>query len=255
MPRQNTEIVHTAATDHRIVRRPDSAGARPKLSPSYRPGESLLNPFYAKLVAPDDPEASRDLGVALLQMAVGHHPPEQIQEALIVQALPRLEQALARAPDDVEAWEARGHARMLRGDETGALAAYERALGYAPRRELTLTLAGTAAEKLERDDSARDYWLRAQAVNPWRWQYPYHLARLAVKSRNAAEVLRYSREALRLNPAAIEAHMLEVWALLTARKKEEAERAFAALMALKPPQAEAMRRWFTERQQNPNAPP
>jgi predicted CXXCH cytochrome family protein len=253
LPRLNTDIAHTAATDHRILRRPgaDAVPARPA---PYRPGEPLLVPFYGRRQDAEDPEAARDLGVALMQMAVGRHPPEFIQTALLLQAEPRLEQALARAPNDVEAWEARGHARLLRGDPSGALSAYEAALVRSPRRELTLTLAATAAEQLDRDDAARDYWQRARTVDPWRWQYAYHLARLAVKSRNAAEAVRQCEQALRLNPAAVEARMLHVWGLLELGQKREAQRAFAALLALKPPQAEAMRRWFAEQSQTGAAP-
>jgi predicted CXXCH cytochrome family protein len=251
MPRLATDIIHTAATDHRIVRRPSPAAPQSS-PPPYRPGDPLLLTFPGDQPAPEDWEASRDLGVALMQMALGRHPPEAIRTALIQQALPHLERALARAPDDSEAWEAWGNTRMLRSDPAGALAAYEHALAPRPRRELALTLAGTAAAQLDRDAGAREFWQRAQAVNRWRWQYPYHLARLAVKSHDAVLALQHCQEALRLNPAAMEARMLQVWSLLALGNKPEAERAFAALLALKPPQAEAMRSWFAEQMRLPS---
>ena len=69
MPRLDTsDILHTAVTDHRIVRQPQ-APARTLPTRVLRPGEVPLLYFHRDLNDANAPEVQRDLGLALVDLA------------------------------------------------------------------------------------------------------------------------------------------------------------------------------------------
>src|SRR5262249_47840441 len=151
MPRfPSGNIAHTAVTDHRILRRPDDSGSgvSPRLP---RPGEVPLVNFFQDRQPPGDPDADRDLGVALAYLDRRPGPSGGQRAAL---ALPLLEKAAARRPGDAVASEARGWTLAVLGRTEEALAGYQAVLRDSPHRELTLVLAAQAAERLERLDEA-----------------------------------------------------------------------------------------------------
>src|SRR5262249_21121691 len=135
MPRLgSSDIAHVAATDHRILRRPDGGRSTEDSSPGPRP----LVLFHHE---PRDEHqralAERDLGVALSRMG---------PEAAAV-ALPLLETALAARPDDTATWEAKGSVlgRLQRFEE--GLAAFRTALSREPDRETALLGAADLAAR------------------------------------------------------------------------------------------------------------
>ncbi len=109
MPRYATSnIAHTAVTDHRVPRRPGAAEAR---RPPRTGGLPVMN-FRQDELVPEDADAARDLGVALVQLA---RQPGPLRERLPPVAAPLLEAAVRSAPGDVLAWEARAEALALLG--------------------------------------------------------------------------------------------------------------------------------------------
>src|SRR5207244_2438485 len=105
MPRTDSKIVHRAVTDHRVRRRPD-VSPRPQDPPrKLFPGEIPLVHFHRDLVASDDGEIARDLGLALVELAKTYPALAAHVDPL---ALPRLEAAVQASPEDVPAWEAKG---------------------------------------------------------------------------------------------------------------------------------------------------
>jgi len=108
MPARVTEIPHTSVSDHRFPRRPESF----KHAAAKRKSAYPLMHFHRELLG-DDPEHDRDLGIALMEQA-GLKSPIAPQE-LAGLALPLLERAHQRHPDDLRAWSAKANALWLQG--------------------------------------------------------------------------------------------------------------------------------------------
>jgi tetratricopeptide (TPR) repeat protein len=125
-----------------------------------------------------------------------------------------------------------------------ALTASETALALAPRRELALRDAAFFAAKLGRKDLAVAYWRRLLIVNPWQEPTYYNLAKIAADRDDWEEVLRECQAGLRIDPTSTESRALLVSYYAKTGKPERARDEFEALMALKPPKEEALRRWF-----------
>jgi len=240
MPRSSsTDIAHVAVTDHRILRQPD----REPPPPAPRPGEALLIPFHRAPATAGEEEQARDLGLGLMEFAA-QAPPGPVRGSIGRLALPLLEKATAAAPDDLSAWEALGRSRRFCDRLPDALGAYEAALARAPGRELAVTEAAGVAGQMGKIDLAIDYWQRGIRISPRRPHYHHQLALLLLRREQIAEALEHCETALRLNPASVEARVLEVVCLLKKGQKEQARTAFDRLMALKPVKEEELRRWF-----------
>jgi tetratricopeptide (TPR) repeat protein len=199
--------------------------------------------FHHDLTDLTDPEPSRALGVALIHLAAEKNLPEAIKRQLVDQAMPLLE----RAPEDAGALAARAKGLSLQGSLSESLAMYELALVKAPGREATLGEAAEAAEQLGRSAIALDYWRRAEQASPQRWLAHYHVARLRADAQEWMGSLEESQKALQFNPFSIEARLVQVRCLLALGKKDQARAAFKTILALKPPDALNLQRWFAER--------
>jgi tetratricopeptide (TPR) repeat protein len=234
-------IVHAALTDHRIPRR---TGERPPADSGWRQHELPLLYFHRDLPGVDPRGVQRDLGIALLdagrQMGRG-----TLGTRLADAALSKLEPVLREHPQDVAAWEAKGHALWLLGFPSEALKPLETALQLAPDREEALDAAARCAFELNRADDTLAYLQRLRAVNPWYAFAQLNTAKIHSDRGEWAEALTGCREALRLNPADVEARTLLVQCLVRTAQVEQARAEFAILMALKPANAASLRRWFT----------
>jgi tetratricopeptide (TPR) repeat protein len=241
MPRaSSSNIAHAAVTDHRI---PRSADRPPRPRSGLKPGAIPLRPFYAAAAGGADPEAGRDLALAMMQMAKDGGD-RLIVQTIAQRALPLLGAAVERAPGDVPALADLGHAYVLLEQPGEALPALERALARAPRLELALRDAARAALDLDRPDAAVGYARRLVAVNPWD---PYHqalLARTLAKRGDWPAALRICRTALALDPANISARTLLVSYQLHLRDRAAAQAEFDRLLALDPPEREELVGWF-----------
>jgi hypothetical protein len=244
MPRlTSSDIAHTAVTDHRIRRRPAPTDTGEAESSPLEPGANPLVSFYKAVADPRDREVSRDMGLALMELAREHGPAAQPLGAI---ALPYLEGAVHRAPDDVPAWEARGYALGLEEHGPEALDSVEAALARAPTREQALTDAAVLAGALKRYDAAAAYWRRALAVNPWATSYHEQLAQLLAVRGDWPAATAECLAALRLNPLRAPARLLLIRCHLHGGRQDEARAELDTLLAMQPSEAEALRRWFRE---------
>jgi predicted CXXCH cytochrome family protein len=243
MPRGSSEnIVHAAATDHRVVRRQDE----PPRPPHERaPGGIPLLYFHRDLVDPQDPDVERDLAVAMVEMARFSNF-DRLSRQVCRTSVDPLTFAVGDAPDDVDAWEARGYALWGADRRDEALAASETALALAPRREVALRDAAFFAANLGRDDLAVTYWRRLLDVNPWQETTHFNLARVAAKHEDWPDVLRECQAGLRLDPTSTESRTLLVLYYAKTGEPARARAEFDALLALKPPKEEELRRWFAD---------
>jgi Flp pilus assembly protein TadD len=228
MPRYGaSDIPHTASTDHRIVR-----PGKPPAREDGRTGDGLpVASFYPERAGGDAAESERALALALVRLAgrAEGPPPRPFR-----QALPALEAAVARDPDDLAAGEAKGQALARQNRAAEARAAFEAVLSRAPDRELALVGAGSMAEASGDADAAAGYWQRAVAANPWRPDYRRSLALLLVRKEEWEEARAECEAWVGLDPTSAEARVARVQCLLAAGDREAAREEFARVEALAP---------------------
>jgi hypothetical protein len=230
MPRRSaTDVAHAATTDHRILR----SARRAHHGPSQGgPPEVRIVEFYSRQRGPSDSAGSRrDWGLALVQLLgrgkfapAGH----------AGDAVHLLESALARASNDVAAWEGKGLALVLARRNNEALAAFQAVLRRMPRHENALALAALVAEQNGDVELALRYGRRLVAVNPHNPSYHRRLAKLLVRTGAVAEADQHVRASLRLDPFSVPARELQVTLLARAGKKAEGRAALETLRRLRP---------------------
>lgn len=205
MPQLEANIAHTATTDHRVLKNP--AQSQPKRPTAPSVSEPLVY-FYDFVRDPDDPEIQRDWGIALMEAA--ERTPEKVQHVLGTLALPRLEQAVRRWPDDHAAREAWAVALWTTGQREAAAAVFEDLLKQAPQKETALANAGTLALEMGRYLRAVSLFQQAVRLNPARAAYYERLARAHVGLGEWHSALYACRKALALDPLQIETRQLLV---------------------------------------------
>src|SRR5262249_12612112 len=204
MPRSASgDIVHAAATDHRIL-----VSAKAEQSPSSTLGETppseyplvlFHNPQKAER---DDAMVRRDLGIALSD---GGPDPSEAMAAVQL-----LESALKARPDDTAAWESMGIALGRVGRYREGLAAYKSALSLEPNRESALAGAAYLAATGSWIDIAIGYLRRTIKINPQRAAYRAELAPLYFHKRDWTAAIAACKDALRLNSADARTRLLLV---------------------------------------------
>ncbi len=236
MPRSlDTEVRHTASTNHRIPRRGDAGDRSRTVTEEPRHGREPVAIFHRdQMDDRDRAAAERDIGVAVCRDG---------REGAAY-ALPRLRTALAARPDDVDAWEALGFALGLldRGDE--AKGAFESALTRQPGREFTLRGVAYLATRRGWRDEAIAYWRRVIAISPLRPDYLAELAALYVQARDWRSAAEVCRETLRLNPADLETRKRLVQCYLHLQNPTDARSEFQTLMGFDLPDREELLRRF-----------
>jgi tetratricopeptide (TPR) repeat protein len=241
MPRgPSSDVAHTAITDHRVPRRPDAAPLKPA-GPGLPPGRIPVRAFDADRFPPGDPDADRDLGLALADMSRQY--PEARAE-ISTAALPLLETAVRTWPGDVAARAAKGHALLQLGRRDEALAEFEAVLAACPEHETALAEAAEAAEAPRHRPAAVDYWRRAAAVDPWCAHYRAQEARVRAVLDDWPGAVAAARAAVALNPSMTEPRLVLIDAHVRDGDREAAAAEFDALWSLNPPNREQLRRWF-----------
>jgi predicted CXXCH cytochrome family protein len=235
MPRLNTSNnTHLATTDHRVIRDIASdAGAR--AGRGAEGGIASFVGFHDKLMDRSDrAEAERDRGVAFCR--------DGRDGATI--ALPLLEAALSRHPDDAIAWESKGIALQQLARYEASFAAFREALSRDPSAESALEGAADVAARTGRHSEAVALWRKAIAINPWRPHYHAELARAAARLADWPAVTASCAEAVRLQPFDVEARRRLVLGHLRLGDIPAAQREFETLSRLQPTDREALLHWF-----------
>lgn len=243
MPQNRSEVNHSSITNHTIPRVP------PKPRPAERPttpGPEDLVPFHKDLLAADDPDAARNLGIARMGM-LGRGMPTAAAKRYAASALPLLDAAVARDPTDWPAVEARADALWLAGRTAEARQAFASAAAARPEYEKTRFGAGTLALEMGRTDEAREHLEAAVRINPYQVHYRHELARAWLRLNRPAKAAAESREAVRLDPFRAPSRSLLVLALLAEGRPADADAEFAALRELTAADKRAdLERWYQE---------
>ena len=242
------EVAHTAVTDHRILRRPPSDHAKETTEAMvYTPDDVVL--FHRDLLTPAElPVVERDRAVlmsgsnnpALLEALAG----TAQGRARGLTTLPKLEAALAAWPDDWAALEGKGSVLWMLNRTEEAAAAFESVLARAPEREMTLDLAATLALFANRNAAAAAYLERAVKIDPRKWRFQFLLAEAHKRNKNWSAALAVGQKAAELRPASVETHTLLLIIHVALGDQAQARKEFDTLMALDPPEAADIRRWY-----------
>ena len=240
MPRYSaSDIPHTAATDHRIPRRPGQGGQLPAAEERAIAGLPLAS-FYLQ---EDGPELRRDLGIALTRLLGAKHPSAM---AFSTRVLMLLENAVRRGSEDTEAWLSKARVLYAQGQLDEALATAESILARLPDHEETVVVAAFAAQALGQLDKTIAYWRRATAINPgvttYRWNLIVLLARKGAWNEAGAECA----VLLRQEPGNVEVRKLWLRCLLHMGKRTEARAELDRIRALRPSAIPDLERWFAE---------
>jgi hypothetical protein len=242
MPRAPlAEIAHTANTDHRILKNPQTLSPKAPLLPDLR--NALLVNFHQSLLDAGDLDAERDLGIALSKYP---GKTREIAQLAARQSLTHLESAVQRHSDDVLAQEARAWALWLLDRPYEALATMEAGLKTAPHRESTLQYAATFAEGLKSRQAAIEYWRQLVDINPGWPSYRSHLANLLAEQEDWLAAAKECQALLRIEPANVDIRFLLVQAYLQTGKPTQARAELETILKLRPDKAETLRRWFKE---------
>ena len=243
---KSVDIVHTATTDHRILR---TRQARTTDLHRAAPGSPLVLLNGDGLSRNELGALGRELAIALASEGPRlWDSPEARKIGAFV--LAQLDSALARRPDDLLARRMKAQALELLGHRPGALRLIESALRLAPADERTLDQYLSYAIQEGELRAALEPARQAIAINPWSSAFHERTSHILLERQDWDGALRQSREALRLNPFLRFARMFAVQCLLHGREPGRAEDEFAILIKLNPDQRESLTQWFAEQRRN-----
>jgi Flp pilus assembly protein TadD len=204
---RSTDVVHAATADHRVLRHGNGNGEGQSPAATDQPNGSPLSfaIFHHDIMSERErAEAQRDIGVAVCRDG-----PDGA-----AMALPRLEAALVKRPDDTAAWEAKGVAHLA-------------------------AMGGRAQDAIT-------YWRRAIKISPWRADYQAELGPLYFKIRDWRSAAEACREALRLDPTNLVVRHFLVRSELHLGNVEAARRELQILLGFNPPDRDDLQNWFTQ---------
>src|SRR5262249_33691392 len=227
-----SDIGHTAATDHRIVRSSDIPLPRTERNRGERrpKRDAAIVPFYRQGPNANDADADRDLGIALVHVMVQSITQRKAPPAgATAQAVDLLTGAARNDPGDLPACEAQAESLALLDRQPEALAAYEKILAKAPHRETALTGAAMLAQKQQQLDLALSCWRRAVAEDPWQPYYRESLAKMLVEQKAWEDARPHAEAWVHLDPASVEARVLWVTCLARSGDKVAARAEFAKI--------------------------
>jgi tetratricopeptide (TPR) repeat protein len=243
MQAMSSEVNHSAITDHTIPRRP-----RRGLSPSRRstPGPDDLAPFLPEGARASKADLARNLGTALMHM-LDRSPPAEYKAAYARKALPLLDKAVTRDPEDFPAREARGDALWVLGRQEEALADYQAILSARPDLESTLGRAGELLLVMNCPQEARTHLERLVRLSPGHWRHHHLYAQATFRLRDWAAATDACKKALRIEPFQPGTRSLLIQCYLVAGHPQRAEKEYQTLKQLTPEaKRDSLRRWYDE---------
>jgi hypothetical protein len=247
MPKASSfDIPHAASANHRIPRH-ESGGNLIAAKPGRtgRDKRDLVIFHSERMDARERAEVERDRGIVMSRDGA----------ASARAALPLLEKAVAARPEDVTAWECKGHALAGLGRYGEALDAFRKALTIEPGRESALVEAAHVAAKMDRRPDAVAYFLRAIDINPWRSDYRAELAFVYFYDRNWQASADACREALRLNSSRVNVRKLLVQCYLNLGNVTAARAELETVLGFDPPdRAELLRSFAVQSRSGTSAP-
>jgi hypothetical protein len=243
---KTTDIIHTATTDHRILRTPLPEG--PETEHSAR-GLPLVLLSGENLTEAELKSLDRELAIAVATEGPRLRDSPQIREAGAL-VLATLDRALAKRHDDMRARRMKAQALALSGRRAQALGVIRSALTLVPEDEYALEQYLSYAVDEKDIDAAIEPARRAVAANPWSSVFHERLAYFLLELKDYAGSLLQAREALRLNPFLRFARMFAIQSLLKQHEFDRAQAEFATLVKMFENQRQSLETWFAEQRRD-----
>jgi Flp pilus assembly protein TadD len=237
-----SDIVHTATTDHRIVRIPEKSksaapgrtaiSARPSLFfPKRKP--DLLNRQEASAYALGLLEAVQDGKASASD--------------LTREVLPLLEQAIAGDPKQARLWEGKAITLALLGRKSEALAAAQQGLALETDSEATVVRVAGLAAATGQKELAVDCWRKAIAIHASSADYRQALAILLAQGGDWAGAQHEAEQAVQADPARSTARTILAIARARGGDSKNADALFHTVELLQPPNLNQLRAWYRAR--------
>jgi hypothetical protein len=243
---KSVDIVHTAVTDHRILR---TRRVQTTELDRVPPGLPLVLLNGDNLSRGELNSLRRELAIALA--LEGPRLPDSPQVRRIAAfVLTQLDEALAQRPDDLLARRMKAQVLALSGRRTEALRLVESALKLAPSDEKALDQCLAYAIDEGNISAALEPARKAIAINPWSSVFHERMAHVLLERQHWDGALRQSREALALNPFLRFARMFAVQALLRQNELDHAEEEFATFIKIYPSQRQSLETWYDGQRRN-----
>jgi predicted CXXCH cytochrome family protein len=194
MPRiSSSDVAHTQATDHRILRRPSSTTPPVGLETASRPKLEMFPPQAG-------PPTKRDLALGWLALAEsGRNFAEDEEENV-------LPVAAKEFPRDAAVLSAYAYRELIHKRTQHAKELYEKALRIDPPNLDAAVNLGVIEAQSGSDDRALTLWRDTFRRAPWRSSIGMNLARLSCNLGNREEAEQSLRRVLQFNPDFPEAH-------------------------------------------------
>ena len=187
----STDVAHTAVTDHRIQRRPNTGPALVDAVTRQSPSLPRLTPF------PDSPEAesdNRDIALAWASMA------ENGDAAILKQAEQLLRKAAQESPKDASLLSSLGYVEQRRGALNDARESYQRALAQDPNLLDAATNLGVIEANSGHLREAVTLWEGAFQRAPGRSSVGMNIARAFCAAGQPERARDFTQRVLRFNP-------------------------------------------------------
>jgi Cytochrome c554 and c-prime len=246
----SADIVHTATTDHRILRKPGSMPAKPHRP---RPEFPLVLLNDDAMSRPKRQPLERELAIALATEASQPAIAQELR-ATSVRVLSMLDRAIVERPDDLIAQRMKAQVLRLTGHSDQAQFLLESVLKVAPSYEQALDEYVPCV--IGRGDlkAALEPAQRSVDLNPWSAPFHERLAHVYLESVDWNGAVHEAREALRLDPFRRFARMFLVQCLLHSQDNKAAGDEFATLIKLDAGRRETLERWFAIQKQSASVP-
>jgi hypothetical protein len=243
---KDSDIVHIAVTDHRILRAPQSQAPDPSVMESGSP-LVLLNgddPAHSELAS-----VGRELGGALTFEGEGL-PSAWQRRGMGSLALTYLERALEERPDDVFTLRMKSRALAIMRRLKDAIDLDDRVLSSAPCYEQALEERVQYAIEIGEKQPALAPAARAVLLNPWSAAAHEHLAYIQIQSGDWGSAIQEARGSLGLNPFRRYARMFLIQCQLHLGDLKGALEEFRILSGLFPTERSSLERWFVEKRRS-----
>ncbi len=234
MPRfEAADSVHTAATDHRVLRNP-KAGAKHSTGPKPLKAGYAVTPFEMREGLEEDPEFLRDLALGLY-MSMHEVPINQVNRT-VTSSVKLMKEALERHPHDETAilMLSEVQSRRNESDETKreSLARLQGLLKRQPNHERALEMSGKIHLDLEEYPQALECFERMMKVNPTMLTHFLRGAEVAVRLKQWEKAKTYAEKALELHPTHAAPRVVLVYVLRKMGKHAEANKYNRVLIAM-----------------------
>jgi tetratricopeptide (TPR) repeat protein len=225
--REASGLSHVAITDHRVPRVADQFEL-PKGSAADHSDAILVN-LHEHLLAADDPEARRDLGIALSSFEGDPRSDDAAQQAVAY-----LRAAVGRDEGDALACEALGRALARLGRYGPADAALRLATAASPNREPAWFYAADAAMGDGRAHAAVARFQEVNRINPRHADYRFLLGVAHFQTGAWPEALEQFDKTLEINPFHVGARLRSGDAHVELRQWRAASEQFELVLRMIP---------------------